>query len=114
MYGLLILLREYVLSTTATYPSGDLPTMLEPLTKEAEDDLRDGGGRDGVRSREGVMPLASRREFIEALRKSVGVEERASRLWELGLRRRGLWGAFPFGEKAELLREVRGLDGDNA
>lgn len=35
---------------------GDLPIKADPFTKDAEDDLREGDARDGVRSREGVTP----------------------------------------------------------
>lgn len=49
----------------------------------------------------GVTPPTPCREFIEAFRSSVGVEERASTLIELELRRRGLFGArFAVGEEA--------------
>lgn len=72
---------------------------------EAEDDRREGDAKEGVRSREGVTPPTPWREFIEAFRSSVGVEDRASppRLIELGLRWRGIRGTFPFGDADELL-----------
>ena len=51
------------------------------------------------------MPPTPWSEFIEALRSSVGVDDRASRLIELGLRWRGLRGdKFPLCEEDELLR----------
>lgn len=74
----------------------------------ADDDLRDGEGL------EGVTPPTPWREFIEAFRSSVGVDARASRLIEEELRRRGKglgWGAFPFGDDAELVR-CPSLDGE--
>jgi len=47
----------------------------------------------------GVTPPTPCSEFIEALRSKLGVDERASRLMELGLRGRGLRGdAIPFGD----------------
>jgi hypothetical protein len=46
-----------------------------------------------------VTPPTPCKEFIEALRSKFGVDERASRLIELGLRGRGLRGdAIPFGD----------------
>jgi hypothetical protein len=48
------------------------------------------------------------------LRSRVGVEDRASRLIELGLRWRGLRGGFAFGEDDELLRCRWALEGDEA
>src|SRR3954451_9614199 len=77
--------------------------------KEAEDVLRD--GEDGI-PREGATPPTPCREFIEALRSSVGVEDRLS-LMELGLRWRGLrGGTFPFGEEVGLFRCPRLLTGE--
>ena len=79
--------------------SGDFPTIAEALVNCAEDDRRDGEALDGA------TPPTPWREFIEAFLSSVGVEERASRLMELGLRWRGLRGAtFPLGDEVELFR----------
>ena len=73
--------------------------------KDTEDDLREGEDPDGVRSREGVTPLAPWSEFIEAFLRSVGVVDRVPRLTVLGLRWRGLRdSSFPLGEEDELLR----------
>ena len=60
--------------------SGDLPMAGCPFMMCAEDERRDDEERGGV------TPPTPCREFIEAfLCKVVGVEERASRLAELGL-----------------------------
>lgn len=63
----------------------------------AEDDRLEGG------LREGVTPPTPCREFIDALRRSVGVEEREFWLMALGDRWRGLRGGNrPFGAGLEL------------
>jgi hypothetical protein len=77
--------------------SGDLPIIGAgcPFVMCAEDERRDDDERGGV------TPPTPCREFIEAfLCNVVGVEERASRLAELGLLCRGLRGVvLAFGEE---------------
>lgn len=74
--------------------------MVEALVNCAEEDLL-----DVEEVRDGVTPPTPCREFIEAFRSSVGVEEREVVLMELGERWRGLrGGSLPFGDALELLR----------
>ncbi len=77
--------------------SGDLPTIVEAFANCAEEVRRD----DGVL--EGVTPPTPCKEFKEAFRSNVGVEDRERWLMELGDRWRGLRGGnLPFGEALEL------------
>lgn len=76
--------------------------MVEALVNCALLDLRDDDGfLDGVT----LVPPTPWSEFMDALRNSVGVEERECVLMELGDRWRGLRGGRrPFGDTLELLR----------
>lgn len=92
---------------------GDFPNRFWPLALCADDDLLEDAG-DG---RVGVTAPAFLREFIDALRNSVGDAERVSRLAVLGLLRNGLWLRLSFVDGAfgtlEFLRgdEMRGEGG---
>ena len=78
-----------------------MPIIVDAFKNDADDDLRDGEARVG--EREGATPPMPWRDFIDALRCSDGVDERLSRLMELGLRWRGLRGGiFPFGDAVTL------------
>lgn len=86
-----------------------MPTIVEALVNCAEEDRL-----EVEELRDGVTPPTPCSEFIEALRSSVGVEEREVVLMELGERWRGLRGGnLPFGDALELLRcGPRLLDGE--
>jgi hypothetical protein len=91
-------------SGTSSIPaSGALPTNVEALMNDADEDLRDGDGREGERADEAPPPTPWR-EFIEAFLCSVGDAVRASRLMLLELRRKGRAGVLPFGDDGVLLR----------
>lgn len=98
---------------SSKFVCGDFPNKFWPFALCADDDLLDDAG-DG---RVGVTAPAFLREFIEALRKSVGDAARVSRLVALGLLRNGLWLRLSFVDGAfgtlEFLRgvEMRGEGG---
>lgn len=73
--------------------SGDFPAIVDPFEYDAEDDLLEGvAAREG--DREGVLLPTPCKVFIEALRRKDGVVDLTSTLIELGLRLKGIRGAW--------------------